>query len=268
MFSDGGDATGLFGNGYGANVGVTYLGFSIDGVYTREYGAVNLQSAANNPLLTETLAANISDNEGWTIVGKYTYEFGGGGFKDDGACGGLKDAPCPPPAKLTFFAGYTHTDQSNPRDPIFSGDAAGGYPLTIAFTKGVQTLPDNNAFTTDKIYQFFWTGAKYALPSGWSFTGAYYHIDQNSYVADSKACPAGGASGTQCAGSFDQGSFLVDYAFSKHLDVYAGVTYAIANDGLASGYQGNPAVKAGFGTSGTGTSVDVFDVVTGVRLKF
>ena len=267
MYSDGGNATGMFGSGYGANVGLTYLGFSLDGVWTQEHGAVNLQSAANNPLLSQTLAANISDNEGWTVVGKYTYEFAdgffGGGLKDQGSCGGLKDAPCPPPAKLMFFAGYTHTEQSNPHDPVFYGDAAGGYPLTVS-----ATLPDNNAFTTDKIFQFFWTGARYELPSGWSFTGAYYHIEQNSYVADNKACPAGGASGTQCAGTYDQGSFLIDYAFNKHLDVYGGVTYARADNGLASGYQGNPAVKAGFGVSGTGTSVDIFDFVTGVRLKF
>ena len=272
MYSDGGSDTGMFGDAYGANVGVTYRGFSLDGVWTQEHGVVNLQSAANNLLLSQTLGVNISDNEGWTVAGKYTYEFGGdflgGGLKDGGSCGGLKDAPCPTPAKLTFFVGYTHTDQSNPNDPVHYGDTQGGYPITVSAGPTPSLSPDNNAFTTDRIYQFFWTGAKYELPSGWSFTAAYYHIDQNSYVADSKACPAGGASGTQCAGTFDQGAFLIDYAFNKHLDVYGGVTYAIANDGLASGYQGNPAVKAGFGVSGTGTSVDIFDFVTGVRLRF
>ena len=259
MFADGGSATGMFGNAYGADVGVTYRGFSLDGVWTQEHGVVNLQSAANNAFLSQTLGVNISDNEGWTVAGKYTYEFGDG-LKDGGSCGGLKDVPCPAPEKLTFFAGYTHTDQSNPHDPVNYGDTQGGYPITIP--------PDNNAFTTDKIYQFVWTGAKYELPSGWSFTAAYYHIDQNSYVADNIACTAGGASRSQCAGTFNQGAFLVDYAFNKHLDVYGGVTYARSDDGLASGFQGNPAVKAGFGVSGTGTSVDVFDFVTGVRLKF
>ena len=267
MYTDGGGDTGMFGDAYGANVGFTYRGFSLDGVWEQEHGVVNLQSAANNALLSQTLAVNISDNEGWTVAGKYTYEFGGGffggGLKDEGSCGGLKDAACPPPAKLTFFAGYTHTDQSNPHDPVYSGDTQGGYPITVSATS-----PDNNAFTTDKIFQFFWTGAKYELPSGWSFTGAYYHIDQNSYKQDGASCPLGGASHPWCAGTFDQGAFLIDYAFNKHLDVYGGVTYSIAENGLASGFQGNPNVKAGFGTSGTGTSVDVFDFVTGVRLKF
>ena len=251
MYSDGGDSTGMSGTGYGANIGGAYKGFSLDAVYTKEHGAVNLQSAANDAAGSQTLAASISDNEAWSIMGKYTYDFGGG-FKDRG-----------PGAKLTVFGGYTHIDLSNPSGPVLGGDAAGGYALTVT-----GTLPDNNAFTTDKILQFYWTGAKYELPSGWSFTGAYYHVEQNSYMADNKACTNGGASATQCSGTYDQGSFVVDYAFNKHFDVYAGVTYARVDNGLAAGYQGTPSVKAGFGTAGTATSVDTTGVMTGLRLKF
>ena len=87
MYTNGGSDTGIFGDAYGANVGFGYRGFSVDAVWTQEHGVVNLQSAANNPLLSQTLAANISDNEGWTIAGKYTFEFGrdffGGGLKDE-----------------------------------------------------------------------------------------------------------------------------------------------------------------------------------------
>jgi len=282
MYTDGGADTGMFRDAYGANVGFTYRGFSLDGVWEQEHSVVNLQSAINNPFLSTALGVNISDNEGWTVAGKYTYEFGqdflGGGLKDGGSCGGLKDAPCPPPAKLTFFAGYTHTDQSNPHDPVLFGQTQGGYMIRVGTSPTVS--PDNNAFTTDRIYQFFWTGAKYELPSGWSFTAAYYHINQNSYEADGVDCPLGGATRTQCAGAFDQGSFLVDYAFNKHLDVYAGVTYAVANDGLAAAFGGTPSVTGAItGTTGTcgavpcrangpATSVDVFDFVTGLRLKF
>ncbi len=270
MYTNGGDDTGVFGDAYGANVGFTYGGFSVDGVWEQEHSVVNLQNAANNPLFSQSLGVNISDNEGWTVAGKYTFEFGrdffGGGLKDEGPCGGLKDAPCPSPAKLTFFGGYTHAATSNPNDPVLFGQTQGGYPIRVGTSPALS--PDNDAFTTTRIYQFFWTGAKYELPSGWSFTGAYYHIEQNSYVADNVACTAGGASRLQCAGAFNQGAFLIDYAFNKHLDVYGGVTYARSDDGLASGFQGNPGVKAGFGVSGTGTSVDIFDFVTGVRLKF
>jgi predicted porin len=249
MYSNGGDATGMFGKGYGFNVGGSYQGFSLDGVYTKEHGAVNLQTAVNDTAGGQTLAANISDNETWSIMGKYTYDLSGG-FKGAG-----------PGAKLTFYGGYTRIDQSNPHDPVLSGDAAGGYALTVT-----GTLPDNNAFTTDKILQFFWTGAKYELPSGWNFTAAYYHVNQNSYVADGAPCTAGGASKTDCAGSFDQGSFLVDYRFNKHFDVYAGATYARVDNGLASGFPGTPGAKFGF--AGTKTSVDTTSFMSGVRLKF
>jgi predicted porin len=249
MFSNGGSGTGMFGTGYGFNVGGSYQGFSLDGVYVKEHGAVNIQTAVNDALGSQTLAANISDNESWSIVGKYAYDFSSG-LKGDG-----------PGAKLTFYAGYSHLDQSNPQTPVLSGDAAGGYALTVT-----GTLPDNDAFTADKILQFFWTGAKYELPSGWTFTAAYYHVSQNSYVADGIPCTAGPASRVDCAGSFNQGSFLVDYRFNKHFDVYAGATYARVDNGLASGFPGTPGAKFGF--AGTGTSVDTTGVMTGLRVKF
>ncbi len=42
-----------------------------------------------------TLLGIISDNEAWAIMGKYTFDLGGGGFKDEG-----------PGAKLTIYGGY------------------------------------------------------------------------------------------------------------------------------------------------------------------
>ena len=54
------------------------------------------------------------------------------------------------------------------------------------------------------------------------------------------------------AGTVNDGSFVVDYQFNKHFDVYAGVNYSAIDGGLASGYLAN-----------NNTSV-----VTGARLKF
>ncbi len=258
MYAMGGQDTGLFGDSMGFLLGASYRGFSIDGVYTKEHGAVNLQSAVNDTLGGTTLAANISDNTAWSIMAKYTFELGG-------------HAPPPsyytkakaepvPSDKLTIFAGYTNIDQANPNTPIFAGDSAGGFILTAT-----GTLPDNNAFTTDKILQFYWVGAKYELSWGLSFAGAYYHVDQNQYVADSAPCLLGGASKTDCAGSYDQVSFLADYIVTKHLDVYAGITYAKVTNGLASGFPGTPGAK--FGVAGTGTSVDTATMMTGFRIK-
>ena len=42
MYTNGGQDTPMVGDGYAANAGVTYMGFSVDGFYTKENGAVNL----------------------------------------------------------------------------------------------------------------------------------------------------------------------------------------------------------------------------------
>ena len=260
MYSNGGNGTGMFGPGYGFFLGGAYEGFSAEGVYTKEYGAVNLQTSVNDILGNRNIAASISDNTAWAVMGKYTFDFGG-------------HSVAPYPTKeakpevhgdlLTFYAGYTNISQANPSTPITSGNAAGDYALIVSGAAPVS--PDNNAFTSPKVLQIFWGGAKYELPWGLNFTAAYYHVNQNSYVADSAPCVAGGASKTDCAGTYDQGSFLVDYIVSKHFDVYAGITHAWVTNGLASGYPGTPGAKFGF--AGTGTSVNTTGVMTGFRIK-
>jgi predicted porin len=258
MYSNGGSNTGFFGSAYGFDVGAVYRGFSIDAIYTKENGAVNLQTAVNDTFGSTTLAANISDNTEWSVMAKYTWELGG----PSAPAMYTKAAKAEPQAadKFTLFAGYTNISQANPNQPIFFGGAAGGYPLTVS-----ATLPDNDAFTTSKVLQFFWAGAKYEFAWGLSFTGAYYHVDQNSFVADGVACTAGGASRNQCAGTYDQVSFLADYILNKHLDVYIGATWAQVTNGLASSFPGTPNAKFGF--AGTDTSVDTAAVMTGFRIR-
>jgi predicted porin len=257
MYSNGGSDTGMFGSGYGFDVGGFYKGFSIDAVYTKEHGAVNLQTAVNDAVGATTLAANISDNTEWSLMAKYTWNLG----RPAAPSMYTKAAKAEPESdKLTIYAGYTYVDQANPNQPIFFGQAAGGFPLTSS-----ATLPDNNAFTTDKILNFYWTGVKYEFAWGLSLTGAYYHVSQNTYIADSKPCTAGGASKTDCAGVFDQVSFVADYALNKHLDVYAGITYGRVTNGLASGFPGTPGAL--FGAAGTNTAVDTTSMMTGFRIK-
>jgi predicted porin len=261
MYANGGSGTGMFGPGYAFTLGGAYRGFSAQAVYTKEHGAVNLQTAVNDPAGSQTLAANISDNTSWSIVGKYTLDLGGHSVDRYPT-----KAPKLVGDKLTFFLGYTNISQANPSTPILSGAAAGGYPLTaIAALPGGAGTIDNDAFTTPKVLQFVWTGAKYELRSGLSFTAAYYHVNQNSYSADHAPCVLGGASKVDCAGTFDQVSFLADYQMTKHLDLYSGITYGKVHDGLASAFPGTPGAKFGF--AGTGTSVDTVSTMTGFRLK-
>src|SRR5208337_4426855 len=97
---------------------------------------------------------------------------------------------------------------------------------------------------------------------------AYYHTSQDAYIAtgtyagncaagtitskaDANVSSANKQAG-QCAGDFNQVSFLVDYTFNKHFDVYAGASWSDIHGGLASGYLQNE--NAG--------------VITGMRLKF
>ena len=250
MYSNGGDGAGLYGEGYGLNVGGAYKGFSLDAVYTKENGAVNLKGA-NNDSAGSPLAAYASNDEAWSVMGKYTFDFGGG-FKDSG-----------PGSKLTLFSGYTHIDLSNSSDA--ASYAAGGYAITL----------DSKYLQSTKTLQFEWAGAKYEFGSGWSVTGAFYHVDQNAFKSGDVTCTAGGDSRVGCAGTYNQGSLLLDYAFNKHFDVYAGTTYAIVDGGLAAGYSGTPCDVAGSPACGTSgqvkgakSSIDTAAVVTGFRLKF
>ncbi len=271
MYSAGGADTSIQQDAYAANVGGSYKGFSADAVYTKENAAVGMstigidtaaapakavgtcQLGADASSTTQNvcpggdwLNASITNNEAWTIAGKYVMELGGG-FKDEG-----------PSSKVSFFGGYQHTDMSNPGHTVAAGTATiGGYqmwtvnnqPFGIGSTKTVQTE---------------WAGAKYET-GPWAFTGAYYHLSQNNYVArsltGSLTSPTAAACTTtstnsqkgNCSGDTNVVSGLVDYTFSKHFDVYAGAAWSNVTDGLAGGFVD--------GTENT-------TVVTGLRLKF
>ncbi len=230
QYSSGGADTGIFGDAYGFDVGGTYKGFSLDAVYQKENSVVSASAAS-----ATTLKATISNNDSWSVQGKYTYDFGGG-FKDN--------APGP---RLTFFGGYENISFANPNgnpSSYIGSTAIGGYPISAV---------TSNPYATDKVLQLAWAGARYELPSGWSFTGAYYHVDQGSYLGTVTA-PAAGTIQTKAnsAGTANDASFLVDYQFNKHFDVYAGLNYSTLDGGLASGYLNDSQTS----------------VVTGARLKF
>ncbi len=68
------------------------------------------------------------------------------------------------------------------------------------------------------------------------------------------SAPAAGTIQTNAnaAGIYNEGSFVVDYRFNKHFDVYAGVNYSTLDGGLASGFLNDNQITA----------------ATGVRLRF
>ncbi len=275
MYTNGGQDTPMMGDGYSANVGATYMGFSIDGFYTKENGAVSLSSLSfpfgtgvGNGTTTcvagvdcpNALLGKITNNEAWDVMGKYTFDvpslFGEAPVSmKDAPCGGLKDAPCAPPsAKLTIFGGYQYTTLSNPDhyQAFYNGyNTIGGYQFLTTTTNGTEL------FSSDKVLQTAWAGLKYET-GPWSFTGAYYYWNQNSYLTYSAeggtACAAattsnikkatagtfiGNTVASNCSGDFNQGSFLIDYTFNRHFDVYAGVSFTEISGGLSSGFLQN-----------------------------
>jgi predicted porin len=247
MYSVGSEDTAIHTSGIAGGVGATWRGLSVDVVYTKENGAVSSSSLSASQVtalpagfsVDKSLNATISDNEAWTVGAKYTFNLGGGGWKDDG-----------PGAKFTIFGGYQHVDMNNPSDPLV------GNHTTLSGYRMVNI--NNTNFQTTKELVTAWTGAKYEI-GPWSFTGAYYHLDQNSWLAKAGDCTKAAASvtagikiGANCAGNFNMGSFLVDYAFNKHFDVYAGVNYSTVDGGLSSGF----------------LQTDSTLFMTGARLKF
>ncbi|MGP8034261.1 MAG: porin [Steroidobacteraceae bacterium] len=235
MYSNGAQDSGLLGNSYAGNLGVTLAGFSVDGVYEHVKGAVNLRSSFNdaaNPLPSPGLSAYISDNTSWNLMGRYSFAL-------------------PEKDKLTLYAGYSHIQKAH--YDYTGGTAQGGYPIDVAIN-----------INDPIVYNMEWLGARYAFRGGLNLVAAYYHVTQNSYTIGHGAAGTQGigcsGSGTVCAGDFNEASFVADYIFNKHYDLYVGVNYSEVTDGLAYGFPG-----ATVGTSGSESQTTF---MFGGRVKF
>jgi predicted porin len=275
MYAEGAQDTSLHGDSYAGDVGVTYKGFSLDVLYTNEKGAVNAQIGTGQAGQglgigngVNDLAYFITNNEAWSVMGKYVYNLGGGfgGLKD----GGFKDGI--PGAKLTFYGGYQHTDQTQYHGSNDGGTTIGGYNLSL----------NDLTLNSTRTLETAWAGAKYET-GPWAFTTAYYWLHQDAFnetnsflsavgvtgapttggcgtTAKTKTSPAATITPNQfaCAGDLNQVSFLVDYTFTKHFDVYGGISYQNQNGGFAHSSLSGDAYGANDNTT----------VVSGVRLKF
>lgn len=237
MYSNGGQDTGLLGKSYGADIGVTFQGLSVDAVYENEKGAVNLRSSfdnAANPLPAPGLAAYISNDKSYNLMGRYVFELGDSSQKD----------------KLTVYAGYSHIEKAHADYTV--GSAQNNYPISVGIN-----------INAAAVYNMEWVGARYALNSGWNFSGAFYHVTQNSWTIGLGAGGTEGlgcaAAGLLCAGDFKEVSAVADYIINKHYDVYGGVNWSEVTDGLANGFAGT--------TSGTSGSQNQVTVMWGFRIR-
>ena len=273
MYAQGGPDTGFFGPAYGANVGGSYAGFAVDAVYQKVNAGVQLSSLTASPATgTQSIDAPpanysntalnglVTDNDSWSVQAKYSFTFGGG-LKDGGSKDDSTVADVTAGSKLTVFAGFEdirYYNSSQGRDMEYVGQTVGGGYLLgyLPAIRGVSKASSLYYYASTRELQLEWTGARYELPSGWSFSAAYYHLAQNAFSSASVLSkPQIGSPNQQPgynAGDYNDGSFVVDYRFNKYLDVYAGVNYSSIDGGLASGFLAN-----------NNTSV-----VSGARLKF
>jgi len=239
LYSSGGRDIGVVGKSYGLDVGVTFQGLSVDAVYENEKGAVNLRSSFDNlgtpavDLASTGLAAYLSNDRSYNLMGKYTFEFGD------------------PKDKLTVYAGFSHIEKAHSQ--FTSGNGQDNTVLDI----------DINV-NSPAIYNMEWVGARYALSTGWNFTAAAYYITQNNWTIG--LGPAGGqglgcaAAGLLCGGTFREASFAADYVINKHYDVYAGVNWSEVTNGLANGFVGTTA-------NGTTGSENQSTIMWGFRIR-
>jgi predicted porin len=99
----------------------------------------------------------------------------------------------------------------------------------------VKGFVNNDAYVNDKIYNVFWTGARYTVIPHLDLTAAYYYVHQNAYGTGDAAGCSSNAFAT-CSGSLQAVSLDADYFVTKRFDVYAGAMYSAVHDGLAQGY--------------------------------
>jgi predicted porin len=199
------------------SVGADLGGFSIDALYGLVHGEVAAASlsAANitalntapQPLpgwsLSNTLAATISDNTGYSVQMSYN----------------MKDI-----FPIKFYAGWERIKYNNPAHTVPVGSIdIGGYVLGVV---------NNAAFNIQKIFTISWVGARWSITPDFDLTAAGYGYNQKSFNAN--GCT--NASATSCAGELADISLVADWHFTKRFDTYAGVNWSRVQNGLASGF--------------------------------
>lgn len=221
MYTQGSAQSAIHGYGIGADIGATWRGFSIDGVYTHQVdGIVSTAFGVGGcgTALTpscDTLSATAVNTDGLEILTKYVYEFGGN-IRD----GGPRD-------KLTFYAGYEQIKYMDPSDPQVAGD------LTV--NDYVLGSVNNTAYLFgQRVRQVGWGGVRYDT-GPWSLELGYYHMHVPYYATSASSTPCSNASASNCEADSDVVSTMIHYAVNKHLDLYAGVGWNGYSGGLAAG---------------------------------
>jgi len=195
-----------------ADIGAEYAGASLDAYYSKVNSAITASAltaaqVAALPALgyspSKALAATISDNTTFSLMGSYKFD------------------------PFKFFAGYMHIKYANPGTPLSAGfNDIGDYVLAFV---------TNNAYNNSKTVQVYWSGVRYTVIAHLDLTAAYYGYRQNAYGTGTQAgCTT--TAHSVCSGSLEAYSIDADYRFNPHFDAYLGAMYSAVHDGVASGY--------------------------------
>jgi predicted porin len=198
-----------------ANLGVESTHASVDAYYSKVNSAItatSLTAAQVDKLpalgysVSNSLAATVSDNTAYALMGLYKFE------------------------RLKFSAGYEYIKYENPKTPLSAGFVnIGGYVLAFV---------NNTGYANPKIMQVYWAGLRYTVIPRLELTAAYYGVHQAAYGSGTLAgCTTNAHS--VCSGSIEAFSFDADYRFNVHFDAYVGAMYSAVHDGLANGYPYN-----------------------------
>jgi predicted porin len=223
---------------------------SVDAIYSyvRDAVSLGLSGAPTNadglpiaPFLPQFLTATISNDTSWMALAKYS------------------NGP------LNLYGGYEWIQYAPPSDPQTSFTDIGGYFisgfLASTATPNGSTAINNIAYTTgcaagvscnDKIVQVMWGGAKYAVTDKVDVSVGYYHYIQNNFFATGPNLGCSSSAHSQCSGTFDAVSGLVDWRFAAKWDAYLGCMFSQVNGGLANSY----------------LQRNNFDPTVGVRFRF
>ncbi|HEY2527327.1 MAG TPA: hypothetical protein VGJ20_05140, partial [Xanthobacteraceae bacterium] len=207
---------------------------SLDAIYSyvRDATAFSLTGNPLNanglpiaPFTPQFFTATISDNTSVMALAKYTH------------------------GPLNLYGGYEWIQYAPPSDPQTSftniaGDFVAGFIASSASPNG-STAINNIAYTTgcaagvscnDKILQVMWGGAKYAVTDKVDVAAGYYHYIQNNFFATGPNTGCSSSAHSQCSGTFDAVSGVIDWRFAAKWDAYIGCMFSQNNGGLANGY--------------------------------
>jgi predicted porin len=235
------------GNAFEGQIGFDYMGLSVDFLGGKIYDAVSAAplSSAQLAASVNTVAAGngivagtVSDNTVFQVGAKYTIG----------------------PWKL--YGGYENVHFANPDNPLNPGAF-----VTGGFILGNGGAINNTNFTNEKVLQTAWVGAKYSITPALDIAGAYYHEWQNSFATGANT-GCSDARASQCSGSLDAVSLVLDWRFARHMDMYAGVMWSQVQNGLANGFLQANGTPAGQTIAGGSNRASSYDPGIGLRYQF